>query len=490
MQCRPIRRTEIIATPNKQTFAPENSKTSVEHDPAWKPPTSWKVKPTQFVSPTSPESVPEHDSPHSTGSGEVTHLQQFIERIEGTKPDIIAQRLADGYEINGDAMSVEASQLKYQLWLLAALQLGTKERPGSSCSSSSPSKSSRFLRFSSLSSSTITTAAASTSEQEHIMVLFGSLADLYQIGIVHAHKQVTATSTFPTPQLALPPNVTYQLMSSPTYLPLPYPSSIFTHIYSPALAPSLSAPKIPSMLLEMHRLLCENGTFEIRLTDVVPKRAGLKLRMWLDEHVMINLERGFRCARPTLLMPGWLSDAGFVLQAPTPPLSDDMSLSSSVSSIYSASSSQYPLALSLSPSSSPSTPTTRSIYLPAASRKISSFPSSSPFTSSNVMRTAASSPTRSGGDRSSSNSSISNSSIYSRNDEYENLAILAGRALWKDVWGGFVQKQRCDWWDDPEIERECREMGTTIEVQTICAVKKSREGESVRASGLGQHECI
>ena len=149
--------------------------------------------------------------------------------MEGTKPDIIAQRLKDGYEINGDAMSVEASQLKYQLWLLAALQLGTKERPGSSCGTSSPSKSSRLLRFSSISSSsTITTAAAAaaattTTGQEHIMVLFGSLADLYQIGIFHAHKQVTATSTFPIPQLALPPNVAYQLMSSPTYLPLPYP---------------------------------------------------------------------------------------------------------------------------------------------------------------------------------------------------------------------------------------------------------------------------
>ena len=489
MLCRPIRQTEIIATPNKQTSVPEISKTSVEHDPAWKPPSSWKVKPTQSVSPTSPESVPEHDSLHTTGSGEVTHLQQLIERMEGTKPDAIAQRLKDGYEVNGDAMSVEASQLKYQLWLLAALQLGTKERPGSSCSTSSPSKSSRFSRFSSISSSTIT-AASAISEQEHIMVLFGSLADLYQIGIVHAHKQVTATSTFPSPQLALPPNVTYQLMSSPTYLPLPYPSSIFTHVYSPALAPSLSAPKVPSILLEMHRLLCEDGIFEIRLTDVVPKRAGLKLRMWLDDHVMINLERGFRCARPTLLMPGWLTDAGFVLQAPTPLLSDDISLSSSLSSISSPSTSQSPLPLSSSPFSPHSMPTTRTISLPAVSRKVSSFPSSSSSTSSNVARTAASSPARSGGDRSSSHSSISNTSVYSRNDESENLAVIAGRALWKDVWGGFVQKQRCDWWDDPEIERECREMGTTIETQTICAIKKSKVGEAVRASGLGQREYI
>ena len=462
----------------------------------------------QLASPTSPENVLEQESPHTPGSGEVTHLQQLVQRMEGTKPDVIAQRLKDGYEINGDAMSVEASQLKYQLWLLAALQLGTKERPGSSCGTSSPSKSSRLLRFSSISSSsTITTAAAAaaaaaTTGQEHIMVLFGSLADLYQIGIFHAHKQVTATSTFPIPQLALPPNVAYQLMSSPTYLPLPYPSSIFTHVYSPALAPSLSAPKIPSILQEMHRLLCEDGTFEIRLTDVVPKRAGLKLRMWLDDHIMINLERGFRCARPTLLMPGWLTDAGFVLQSPTT-LSDDMSLSSSASSIFSPSPSpfQHSLPLSSSPSSSPLTPTTRTIVLPAVSGKASSIPVlSSPPTSSNIVQTATSSPTRIGGDRSSgsssisngsvSNGSVSNGSVNSRNDEYENLAALAGRALWKDVWGGFVQKQHCDWWDDPEIERECRDMGTTIEVQTICAIKKSKEVEVVRASGLGQREYI
>ena len=488
-----MRRTEIVATPKTSIPAPESPKTSVEQDPAWRPPSCWNVKPTQNAGFTFENSISEHTLNSTARSGDITHLRKFIDRMEQTKPDIIAERLKDGYEVNGDAISVEASQLKYQLWLLAALQRGRKGRPGTSSSTSSPSKSSRFSRFSSISSSS--TVTAEMPEQGHIMVLFGSLADVYQIGIVHADKQVTASSTFPSPQLALPPNVNYQRMSSPTYLPLPYPSSIFTHVYSPALAPSLSAPKISSILLEMHRLLCEDGTIEIRLTDVVPKRAGLKLRMWLDDHVMVNLERGFRCARPALLMPDWLVDAGFVLQASstlTP--SDGISLPTTSSSILPASPAlhSHPLP-SISPSSfSPSIPPSRAAHLPAVPSR-----TSSSFTSYVMAQTTNSSPAGYGSDRS---SSISNTSSYSSNsstsstsiatsrcnDEYEKLSVIAGQALWKDVWGGFVQKQRCDWWDDPEIERECREMGTTIEVQTIYAIKKSKEGDIVRSSGLGQ----
>ena len=340
--------------------------------------------------------------------------------MEETRPKIVADRIREGYDINGDSLSVETSQLKYQLWILAALKLGTTSRPISALSNSSPSKS-RLSRLSTISST--------SAEQDHVMVLFGSLADVYQVGIMNAHKQVTASSTFPTPQLALPPNVSYQLMSSPTYLPLPYPSSIFTHVHSPALAPSLSAPKIPSILLEMHRLLCEDGVIDIRLTDAIPKHAGLKLRTWLDDHIMLSLERGFRCARPTQLMPEWLVDAGFEIQTdePAPTLSK---------------------------------PSSRILTLPVVSRTRAA---------DNV--TTIDMKDREDGNEGDSAPAVSDIVV----DERETLAVLAGRALWKDVWGGFAQKQRCDWWDEPEIEQECREMSTTIEIRTIRAVKKTHD---------------
>jgi hypothetical protein len=38
---------------------------------------------------------------------------------------------------------------------------------------------------------------------------------------------------------------------------------------------------------------------------------GPKLRAWLDEHLLLNLETQFRCVNPGRLIPIWLYDAGF-----------------------------------------------------------------------------------------------------------------------------------------------------------------------------------
>ena len=38
---------------------------------------------------------------------------------------------------------------------------------------------------------------------------------------------------------------------------------------------------------------------------------GPKLAMWLEEHLLLNLEMGFRCARPSLLIQQWARDSGF-----------------------------------------------------------------------------------------------------------------------------------------------------------------------------------
>jgi hypothetical protein len=42
-----------------------------------------------------------------------------------------------------------------------------------------------------------------------------------------------------------------------------------------------------------------------------------KLQSWLDQHLIFNLEKSFRCLRPYRLFPVWLKDAGFEIQDKT-----------------------------------------------------------------------------------------------------------------------------------------------------------------------------
>jgi len=43
------------------------------------------------------------------------------------------------------------------------------------------------------------------------------------------------------------------------------------------------------------------------------------MREWLDTHLVLELERKFRCLNPCRLVPGWLADAGFAPCAPSGP---------------------------------------------------------------------------------------------------------------------------------------------------------------------------
>lgn len=54
----------------------------------------------------------------------------------------------------------------------------------------------------------------------------------------------------------------------------------------------------------------------------------------------------------------------------------------------------------------------------------------------------------------------------------EELSTLIGKALWKDVWGSFVDEDEPRWWwEDEEIMQECLEHKTAFECRSIFAYK-------------------
>lgn len=60
-------------------------------------------------------------------------------------------------------------------------------------------------------------------------------------------------------------------------------------------------------------------------------------------------------------------------------------------------------------------------------------------------------------------------------DVNKELSMTIGRALWKDVWGPFVDEAPGEprwWWEDEEIVAECLERQTVLECQTLFACKR------------------
>lgn len=53
----------------------------------------------------------------------------------------------------------------------------------------------------------------------------------------------------------------------------------------------------------------------------------------------------------------------------------------------------------------------------------------------------------------------------------QELKSVAGRMLWKEMWGPFVQGRRW-WWQEKDIIEECEQMRTCWEYSAIDAVRE------------------
>lgn len=53
----------------------------------------------------------------------------------------------------------------------------------------------------------------------------------------------------------------------------------------------------------------------------------------------------------------------------------------------------------------------------------------------------------------------------------QELKSIAGRMLWKEMWGSFVEGEKW-WWEDEKVIEECERLGTCWEYTVIEAVKE------------------
>ena len=214
-------------------------------------------------------------------------------------------------------------------------------------------------------------------------------------------------------------NVHPLAIPSPTST-LPYASRIFKAVYAFSVPIQLPANTLPALLRECRRVLITGGTLHLTLLDPspLPTTLGPNLRTWLDNHLLINLERQFRCMNPSRLFPIWLSDAGL------------RALGSTISTTN----------FNASPSDCSSPDSSKS--------------SIDGFLITNGGREVE-----------------EKRKILAKSDGRRALKSQVGRMLWRETWGAFVEGDKW-WWDDAVIIEECERLGTVWEYAVIEAVNE------------------
>lgn len=267
---------------------------------------------------------------------EVVHLQKNLRRMEAASPKIILERLKEEWIEVADASVYRELELEKQLWMLSALR--TLKSKNSLVDKLEPPLlgQAKILSLyenhgkSAPPKSSITDIPASSS----------SLAALTTASEVHhlATSPLSAKSY---------PNVHPLAVSGPTSR-LPYDSGIFNAIHAISISSLFPAASLPLLLKECHRtltsaptlqfltspesvplstspgtssspLIGRGGKLHLTILDPSPLPAtlGPRLRDWLDNHLILNLERQFRCINSSRLFPVWLADAGLRAEGST-----------------------------------------------------------------------------------------------------------------------------------------------------------------------------
>ena len=227
----------------------------------------------------------------------------------------------------------------------------------------------------------------------------------------------------------------------------------FSHIYAQPLPGLVPASDIPAVLRNMHRALTPQGTLHLLLIDPMPARAvmGPRLQAWLDEHLLLNLERLFRCTSPTRLFPTWLRDAHFQVDTDAKVVCQFAAIFEDKGGVHA------PEALAQ----------TTDIATAAAEAAATDLAAANPPTDASVERQAQT-------DRQ-LQASQEEPTVQEEEKErkQKRLSSLVGQKLWQETWGPYVTGARW-WWEDEACREECLRLETVWEYHIIDAVKKER----------------
>ncbi|KAI1648586.1 uncharacterized protein F4817DRAFT_364245 [Daldinia loculata] len=266
---------------------------------AWKPPHEWDCTPNRETITQSDEeglhnSLISDDSDRCM-SPSLAALQREVRMMAAASPELMLANIKSSMGHSSDATVYKELEMTKKRWMFSALQhegyVPLVERAGScpgSPDSSKPPGSARILA--------LYESQASAS----------FLAALHpQASISHLSPKPISPNLFPNVQPLLVPAISASAGSRPL---APQLYSTVTCLPMPALFPS---SEIPPLLRHIYRCLAPGGALHLTLIDPQPVSSsmGPKLRQWLFENLLIQLEKKCRTTLPSDTFPAWLAVA-------------------------------------------------------------------------------------------------------------------------------------------------------------------------------------
>jgi hypothetical protein len=242
------------------------------------------------------------------------------------------------------------------------------------------------------------------------------------LAAIHPEASITHFSSSPLSALLFPnvrPLVTPILPNLARSLAPNY----FSAVYCLSLPSVLSSQEIPGLLRGIHACLVTGGILHLVLINPAPATSSLgpRMRQWIEDNLLLNLERHFRCTNPRKLIPLWLRDAGLRADDST---KVTVKCQAVVQKGY------------------------KEKHKEATASKAN-------YDEDDILDILY------GGQE-----------AAKREQQAENdLQSKVGKLLWQETWGSYVNADRW-WWDDPECVEECAQLGTYWEYSIIEAAKE------------------
>ncbi|KAI1098241.1 hypothetical protein F4804DRAFT_338398 [Jackrogersella minutella] len=288
-----LRNNTIIYTPGW------NGNDRLGNPDAWKPPHEWDCTSTKENGIQSDEdrlhSSAVSDDSDQCMSPSLAALQREVRMMAAASSELMLANIKSSMGHSSDATVYKELEMTKKRWMFSALQsegyIPLVECPDNYLGSPGSPKSSRYPRILALYE---TQASASF------------LAALHpQASVSHLSPKPISPNLFPNVQPILVPTISASAGSRPL---APQLYSTVTCFPMPALFPS---SEIPPMLRHIYRCLAPGGALHLTLIDPQPVSSsmGPKLRQWLFEKLLIQLEKRCRTTYPSGTFPAWLAVA-------------------------------------------------------------------------------------------------------------------------------------------------------------------------------------
>ncbi|KAK3325327.1 hypothetical protein B0H66DRAFT_615829 [Apodospora peruviana] len=278
-------------SPRQRTFPttplPRSTRLAFDNPDAWKPPDAWHCSPTpEETALTTDYHAAEKNTTTTTDliSVDLEVMKNEIKKMAAACPQSILVKLNEEWGTVADPGFYKEVEMSRKRWMLSALDYlkDTNESPEQD---SHPS-----------------------SKDEKVLALFESQSTASYLAAFYSDGEITHLSPSPLSHILFPNIQPIVSTITPAVTLAP---NLFTSVHCLALPSLVPSHEILPLLWSIHRCLASSGVLHLNLIDPAPvaKSLGPCMRQWLEQNLMLNLGKQFRCTNPCKLIPEWLGEA-------------------------------------------------------------------------------------------------------------------------------------------------------------------------------------